>query len=329
MNGITLAPGHPGDNEALLALWNAVLPAFPLSQRLLSQTLADPYFEPEGHLVARHDASNTIVGWVLCKSMAGAGPEVGRFQNRGGVGALCVAPDFQGRGLGKYLLARADQHLWVNGSILSTLYFPHHLLPGIPAECAAARGLFESFGCTNWHETYDLQRDLAGYEVPPEVRATMQRESGVEIRPAREGEADAVIAFVEREFSGPWAYSTRGHFAAGLPARDFVVAVEGDEVTGFCHVADDTAARLIPSTHWFPALSGTRNKRWGGLGPIGVAREVRGRGLGLALCALAVEELQARGVESMGIDWTSLRDFYGKLGFATWRTYLQGERPIG
>src|SRR6185503_11642144 len=132
---------------------------WPLTERLLRQTLeGDPYYEPDGNLVAR--AGDRIVGWVLCKSMRDAGPEVGRFQGRGGIGALCVHPGFQRQGIASQLLDRAEAHLRDNGSPLTTLYFPHHLLPGIPAESDAAVALFRKRGYTGFRECVDLARDL-------------------------------------------------------------------------------------------------------------------------------------------------------------------------
>jgi ribosomal protein S18 acetylase RimI-like enzyme len=91
-----------------------------------------------------------IIGWVLCKSMQNAGPEIARFQGRGGIGALCVHPDVQRRGVGTQLLDAAEAHLRAHGSALSTLYFPHHLLPGIPTECEAAIALFRKRGYTGF-----------------------------------------------------------------------------------------------------------------------------------------------------------------------------------
>jgi predicted N-acetyltransferase YhbS len=65
-------------------------------------------------------------------------------------------------------------------------------------------------------------------------------------------------------------------------------------------------------------------KFYGGLGPLGIAKAHRKRGLGLAIVALAVEDLKKRGVQRMCIDWTTLTDFYGKLGFEVWKRYRQG-----
>jgi predicted N-acetyltransferase YhbS len=68
--------------------------------------------------------------------------------------------------------------------------------------------------------------------------------------------------------------------------------------------------------------------RWAGfapevaaLGPIGVGKAIRGRGLGLALLVRGLEFLRAAGAHETVIDWTDLLDFYGRCGFAPWRRY--------
>ena len=64
----------------------------------------------------------------------------------------------------------------------------------------------------------------------------------------------------------------------------------------------------------------------GGLGAVGVAASERGRGIGLALVAGASELLKARGIGHSYIDWTTLVNFYGHLGYAPWREYQMSER---
>lgn len=310
------------DVPQIVELWNTSFgPNFPLTEKLLLQTVeADPFYETAGTWLARD--GEKVIGYVLSKTMKNAGPELGRFQGRGGIGALCVHPDFQKRGIGTELLNRAEEYLRENGSPVTTLYYPHHILPGVPEECSAARVLLEKRGYTNWRECADLKRDLRDFQIPEKVRRALEQNPNVEVRPARDDESTRVIEFVEREFPGGWTYSTKNHFARGGAAHDIIVALENEEVIGFCHTADFHSNWLMPNTYWFPLLG----EKYGGLGPVGLGKAQRKRGLGLALTALAVENLKNRGVQTMAIDWTNLVAFYEQLGFEVWKKYWQAEK---
>ncbi len=309
------------DTPALVALWNQSFgPQWPLTERLLRQTLSDPWHEAPGHLVARE--SERVVGWVLCKSMKQAG-ELPRFQGRGGIGALCVHPDFRRQKIATQLLDGAESWLQSQGATPGTLYFPHHLLPGIPADCEAAIALFRARGYEGFNPCVDLWRALDDYQMPDKARAAIQANPDVELRPARAQESEALIEMVEREFPGGWPYSTRGHFKRGGAPTDIIVASEHGAIIGFCHTADWRSGWLLPSVYWHQLLG----ENYGGLGPIGIARAHRKRGLGLALCARAVEALKERGVTRMAIDWTTLVAFYEQMGFKVWKRYLQASKP--
>lgn len=310
------------DTSQIVALWNKSFgAAWPLTETLLRQTLeSDPYYEAEGHFAVRQNGE--LVGWALCKSNRDVGPELGRFQNRGGVGGLCVDPAFQRRGIGTQLLRACETHLRENGSPLSTLYFPHHLLPGIPADSPSGIAFFQKHGYTGFKPCVDMKRDLIEYSIPAKALRAIAQNPTVELRRARPDEAEKIVAFMSREFPGGWTYSTQSHFARGGKARDFVIAVENLEVIGFCHTTDWRNSWLLPNVYWHALLG----EHFGGLGPIGIGAAHRKRGLGLALCAVAVEELKLAGVEIMAIDWTTLVDFYAQLGFSVWKTYLQAEK---
>jgi GNAT superfamily N-acetyltransferase len=320
-----LSYSHPinADIPAIVDLWNQSFgPHWPLTERLLRQTMeCDPYYEPEGCWLAR--VGEQPVGWVLCKTMRDAGPEVGRFQRRGGIGALCVAPSWRRRGIAGQLLDRAEAHLGSYGIVPTTLYYPHHLLPGIPADCEAAVALFRERGYRGFTECADLSCDLRGFIMPAKAAAALAANPGCTFRPAAAAEAPQLIAFVETEFPGGWTYSTRSHFARGGAASDFVIVEEAGVIIGFCHSATWRSPWLLPSVYWHPLLG----EYYGGLGPIGIARVQRKRGLGLALFATTVQLLHEAGVERMAIDWTTLIDFYGQLGFKVWKRYLQAARP--
>jgi len=321
----TISPATPDDIPALADLWNAAFgPEFPATERLLRQPLEhDKYLEPGGNLVARDGVR--IVGWVLSKSMAHVGEPMAAYRGRGGIGAICVHPEYQRRGIGSLLADRAEAHILAAGSKLGTLYFPHHLLPGIPIENAPAIAFFKNRGYTGGGKCHDLWRDLTDYAVPDKVWRALEENPDAEIRPALLEEKHAIQEMVTREFSAGWSYSTHFHFAHGGRASDVIVLVERGEIVGFCHTVDFTSSWLLPSVYWHELLG----PLYGGLGPIGLAKAHRGRGLGLALTALAVQDLKKRGVARMGIDWTGILDFYGQLGFTVWKTYSQVNKVVG
>lgn len=62
-------------------------------------------------------------------------------------------------------------------------------------------------------------------------------------------------------------------------------------------------------------------KSVGAIGCVGVAANMQGQGIGIALVARATELLIERGVEICSIDWVVLTDFYAKLGYTVWRGY--------
>ena len=328
---IQIEEAQPGDFPQLIEVWNQSLGAnWPLTEQLLRQSFESEFHEPQGVFVARdleHRVldvleTSSIVGWIWARSNKLVGEELGRFAGRGGIGALCVLPQFQHRGIATQLCDAAENYLSANNSPLTTLIYPAHLLPGVPLDCASAIHLFEKRGYKRAGEHHDLRRSLIEYSMPPKAVAAMQNNASVEIRRAREDEAQAVQDFVAQEFPGGWTYSTQNYFRHGGVSSDFVVAVENNEIIGFCHTADFRSSRLLPSTYWHRSLG----EKFGVLGPIGMAREHRKRGLGLALCAHSVQILKDAGVEAMAIDWTTLVDFYGQMGFTVWKSYVQMEK---
>jgi GNAT superfamily N-acetyltransferase len=64
------------------------------------------------------------------------------------------------------------------------------------------------------------------------------------------------------------------------------------------------------------------------LGPLGLDPAARGGGLGLALVAGAARWQREHGHRAAVIDWTTLTDFYGRLGAHAWRVYQRAEGDL-
>ncbi|MFA0740434.1 MAG: hypothetical protein DFNUSKGM_000541 [Candidatus Fervidibacter sacchari] len=322
-----VVPFEPQMAEQVIGLWNRCIGThYPLTERLFRQNvLGDPFLQQEGNLVALE--GKRVIGWVLSRYLAEVPSELASYKGHASIGALCVDPEFQRRGVANALYEAAEAFLRSQGAKrISVVHYPYHLTPGVPNEAADLKAFLERKGFSGWRETYDLRRQLVDYEIPTEVEKRLREQNPkVVIRPARDGEQKAIVEFVGREFPGGWHYDTKRFFDKGGDPSDIVIVVENDEIIGFCHTFTPESIELRGSTHWFPLLQG----RWGGLGPIGVAASHRGRGLGLALLCYSVWHNKRGGVTDMVIDWTDLVDFYSRIGFKIWKRYWQGQKTLG
>ncbi len=311
----------------VVRLWNRVLgQRFPLRRRLFhQQTSGDPNFRASDAFVALE--AGAIVGFILAKVWRGTEGPCEHYRGTGWITALAVDPGHQRMGIGTRLLAQAEGHLRSQGATLSVLGGSfHHFFPGVPTSLPGARAFFQAHGYTfDESVSYDLLRDLGDYETPAPVENLLSKfRDGVEIGPCRECEAQGLLEFVSREFSGRWWWETRRFLELGGDSRELMLLREAGGISGFCHVFTPCSQVIGPCISWAPLLG----RRYGGLGPIGIAEGSRKRGLGMALLCRSLEYLKSQGARRTVIDWTTLLGFYGKLGFVPWKSYWHGEKAL-
>lgn len=315
-------------------LWNRCLgPQFPMRTELLKQNLwAEPNFDPEGSRAVLD--GDRLIGLVAVKRQQ-VDLGVQKAENRGWITAILVDPAYQGRGIGSGLLQGARGHLrQYSAAEVALGSDPGHLFPGIPFECRQALDWFSRRGARLGGPVCDLANDaLADYRHGPEAVEAFARSRGVQYRPASERDLPALRTFLQTAFPGRWAWEIEQHIARGGRPEDLMIAVdgaagegqavEGPAVVGFARIHGPESTLFGPAIYWSPLFPG----RHGGLGPIGVGKEQRGRGIGLALLAASIAELRDRGITSGVIDWTDLVPFYGLVGFRPWKWYTTARLP--
>ena len=320
----------PAHAPAAIDLWNRTLgAAFPMTERLWRQNVdTDPNYAPGDGLIAR-DRAGAVVGLALTRTLRRHGAadraDMAALRDLGWILALIVAPDTQGQGLGSQLLALSEQRLRAGGAIRCDLGGGlGHFLPGPPHHDARALAFWERHGYQRGDVVHDLRRSLRDYTAAPQPEAL--RSGTFRIEPGQDGEEDAIIRFLSRAFPGRWRYAVEATFARGGAPEDVLLLKDhAGRIQGFLSAWSFRSATLGPSAYWYPALG----ERFGGIGPLGIAEEARGLGLGLSLVAAGVSALKARGVEECGIDWTRLVAFYERLGFRVWRSYYRcAEKPL-
>ena len=134
-----------------------------------------------------------------------------------------------------------------------------------------------------------------------------------------ERDSAAVFELWQRTLGQEWPLTPAlfqqviGH-ADTARARGHFVAVEESAIVGFIA----TQAQL---SH------GSTNPQ-GNIVALYVAPEARRRGIGSALVARGSELLKARGASYSFIEWTWALEFYGRLGYSTWRSYAMSWRDL-
>lgn len=318
---IDIRPLAVDDEAAVVSLWNRAMGAlFPLRRRLLHQvTLGDPGLEPGDALVAWR--GEQALGFALARSWP---PRAAHGEAQGWLEVVVVDRAWQRQGLGTALADEAERRLAARG--VETVWAgggPALLFPGVCSQLPAARPFMEGRGYALFHEVHDLLGDLEAMPRPAQVDRALEA-AGAVVRPCAEDEWELLVAFLERHFADGWLRDRHRQRAMGAPAGEVYLLWAAGEVAGFAQTYTRDSPVLGPSVYWAPALGVAE----GGLGPIGLAEAWRGRGLGLALLALALEGLRDRGARRAVIDWTELLGFYGRLGFRVWRSYLLGCKTL-
>ena len=121
---------------------------------------------------------------------------------------------------------------------------------------------------------------------------------------------------MRRQFPGRWHFEFEEFLREGGRIADYFLAFSATALAGFARLTFEDSERPIERfyMHRLP-------RPWGQLGPLGIAAESRGQGLGAALVDAALRHLHQQGVTGCLIDWTDLLSFYAKFGFGPYRQY--------
>ncbi len=209
--------------------------------------------------------------------------EVRIFGDHAGVSVTCgsslrilvVDREQRGQGIGSALLRDAE----TRGARIVAAEGGNYFTPGIVAEDAATIRFFLRRGYQETARTQNLMaRDLPDVVPDGVVRATGATR-------------DRVLGFIRTEFGFIWQFEA-GQAFRNDPATLFFVEVDGNPAGFAAHDAN--------------------NRGLGFFGPTGVAKHLRGRGLGARLLQASLADLKRLGYDRSVIPWTDATEFYRK-----------------
>lgn len=309
-----LVPFDEGRIHELCDLWNREIgESFPMREALfLQNTFRDKNVYQQGTWMAVED--NSIIGFVVAKRWQEQIEKLQLGDGAGWIHALLVRSDARGRGIGSALLSQAEQALWQAGAV--QIYMgkdPWHYFPGPPQAFPDFRAWLERRGYALQYEVFDMIRSYNEAEplTMPEFA------DGAYAETLHAGDQEDLLAFFHRCFPGRWYYEALKYWELGGTGREYVGLKHEGRIIGFCRVNDAKSPLIAQNVYWAPLLQ----EELGGIGPLGVDPEYRGKGYGLSLVQAGIDVQRQRGLRHIVIDWTELVDFYAKLGYQKWKGY--------
>ena len=192
----------------------------------------------------------------------------------------------------------------------------HNFFSGIPNPNDENVGFFTNLGfIVNEGSHYDLEsfvknnEKLENFDVSPFI-------SEFEVK-IYNNDYDKLMSFLNKEFPGRWAYEVDTAIKANKDFSEIVLLWSKTQKTviGFCMLTS------------YKDENGKKTG-YGGLGPIGIAKEVRGRQVGNYLLRESLIQAERNGINRVNIDWTILVKFYGQFGFEIKRTYKAAYKQL-
>jgi GNAT superfamily N-acetyltransferase len=318
---------RPGDAPAVLQLWNGSLrERYPLRPDVLElSVVTNPHARPGDAAVAETDGR--LVGFAYAGISRSQAPELANERGQAWLQAVVVAPAWRRRGVGRGLVrAVAPIGRETGADRLSAGGGLFYLWPGVPDDLPAAGPFLKSLGFGFAPDpAYDLRGDVSTMD-PLEVEgaASVLGAAGLGLAPARDVDREPLLRFLLAEFGAEWWHDIGWFLQAGGEPADVLLLRAGEgSIEGFARI--HTPASRPPA---WPMYWRTDSPSAGGLGPIGLAAGLRGRGLGRALLVLALDRLRGLGHPDVVIDDTTLLGYYGPHGFAPWITYRRATAPL-
>lgn len=302
------------DYKPLIDLWNHEFGfIYPISEELFYRNVvkSDDVLDEGSYTVV--DDNDQVIGFIVTK-VWNRSFSIPAYEDRAWISLIYVIPKERKKGIGTLLLNKAESEIKRLGK--RTIQIGRdceNFFPGIPFDMKGSYKWFINRGYDAIGETNDLIRSVTNNST-----LIPTKDIDYEVRFATRSDRDKIIKFMEKNFPGRWQYEVTDYFDAGGTGREYLIAIDNDNVIGFTRVNDQsTLDELINyNLTWRNRFSAL-----GGIGPLGVDADYRKQNLGFYMVATAVNSLIERKVSDIIIDWTSLVDFYRKFGFEVWKSY--------
>jgi len=303
-----------------IELWNKINPSFHIIPRLVEQNIFKP-FTGVNIVVYGSFKNDQIIAFIVAKYLTlPISGNVGLSQ--GWISLLVVDKErIDISSTTEELTKKVEADLKIKG--VEKIRFggdPQNFLSGLPIELEEDYLLLlERLGYKKKNKEYDLYLDISNFNSSPKIKQLKEKlEKNLQARPVTKEEEEILLDFLQKNFPGRWYYEANNIRRIPGGIEDYWLLWYQNNPAGFVRTNISESAYMGSNVNW--------GSQWGkyycGLGPIGIAADFRGKGWGIYLMIRVIQAFQQQGYCHMIIDWTTLVDYYAKLGFKPWIEYI-------
>ncbi|MCC3376714.1 GNAT family N-acetyltransferase [Cohnella sp. REN36] len=300
----------PGDEAAIVKLWNRCLTKDPITElRFRNLVLLDANFDPQGMRIA--SAGGEVVGcyYAIRRLLPMHGTEL--EPDRGWVPFFFVDPAYRRQGVATRLLEDATAFLRANkrDKMFFSAYAPNYVVPGIDKQAyPEAAAWLDKLGFARQYTSVAMDYSLVDFEIPEAVGQLIEqrKREGYTFEQATDRDLYELIRFAAEAFNPDWGRAIREGLVQQLKLSQILVARHQGTLVGFC---------------LHGGYEGVRER----FGPFGVDPSQRGKGIGKILLYECLKLMRAQGMHGAWFLWTGEQSpagqLYLKTGFTITRSF--------
>ena len=303
--------------EEITNLWNSNYKAqYHVSSKMIKQKIFDDRdtFKNGSFFI---EEQGKLIGLIVSKIN---NSELAEYNNCGWVSTILVDKEFQGKGYGSKLLKRCEEELLKEGVKKIILGGEmDNFFSGIADPDEYKIEFFRKREYTiNCENHFDLIEDVSNTDFDS-FNVTKNESCELNTIVYTEEYEKKLGSFFDKTFPGRWEYEIMNYIREGQDYRNVLILLHQDEIIGFCKIFKSEGITDYDFLY---------GREHGALGPIGIAEDYRGKGVGNRILYDSLNFLKRRGAHNVLIDWTILKDFYGQFGFTPFKTYRSAYKTI-
>lgn len=291
-----------------LKLWNEEIGLiYPISSKSFYQNVIN-YLEKDGLMAFEN---NKLVGFIILKWFNDK--QFVDYSNNLFISLFYVSKKYRKQGIGSNLFDFAESFdsskKIIIGKDLSNFF------PGVPTDFDNLTDFWlEKRGYTGFRYTHDL--------ISYNPKTYQIRNTDVKYMYCPKSMKDELISFIKENNWGRWALEVEMFYQKYPEEEGYLIGLlNNNEIISFAKINDHTMKFVGNNVMWqerFPKL--------GGIGPLGVSKKYRNKGLGIDLISKSIMLLNEKDINTVIIDWTGLMELYSKFNFEVWKSYKYMEK---